>query len=54
MIQKIQYRISYIKMIWKPNMLGSLNSNWNTLEQNGTKWNNWADNEKALMDINEI
>jgi len=54
MIQTIQYKITYTKMIWKPNKLGSLNLKWNKLEQNRTKWNNWGDNEKALMDINEI
>jgi len=41
-------------MIWKPNKLGPLNSKWNKFEQNRTKWNNWGDNEKTLMDINEI
>ena len=52
MIQAIQYKISYTKMIWKPDNLGSLNSERKKLEQNRTKWNNWGDNEKTLMNIN--
>ena len=41
-------------MIWKMNQLGLLNLKYNKLKQNRPNWNDWGDNEKILIDINEI
>ena len=31
-----------------------MNSEYNKLKQNRSHWNDWGDNEKILIDINEI
>jgi len=41
-------------MIWKINQLGLLNMKYNKLKQNRPNWNDWGNNEKILIDINEI
>ena len=41
-------------MIWKINQLGLLNLKYNKLKQNRPNWNDWGDNEKILIDINEM
>ena len=41
-------------MIWIINLLGLLNLKYNKLKQNRPNWNDWGDNEKILIDINEI
>ena len=50
----IQYKISSTKMIWLINQLGLLNLKYNKLKQNRPKRNDWGNNEKILIDINEI
>ena len=41
-------------MIWIINQLGLLNWKYNKLKQNRSNGNDWGDNEKILIDINEI
>ena len=41
-------------MIWIINQLGLLNLKYNKLKQNRPNGNDWGNNEKILIDINEI
>ena len=41
-------------MIWKINQLGLLNLKDNKLKQNRSHWNDWADNKKISIEMNEI
>ena len=41
-------------MIWIINQLGLLNLKYNKLKQNRPNGNDWGDNEKILININEI